>query len=484
MPSQSSLASTVQALPPDQLDELLRQLEAFRFNRLALYQPYAKQRQFHSAGLIYRERLLRAGNQNGKTFCGGCELAYHLTGQYPRDWDGRKFDRPIVAWATGVTGETTRDNPQRVLMGMVGEQGTGTIPADCIVDTAPARGVADLLDYVKVKHVSGGLSTLRFKYYEQGREKWQGPPIDVVWFDEEPPPDIYDEGLARTIATGGMAFLTFTPLLGMSDVVMRFLSTPGSDRHDTNMTIEDAEHIPPEERQRIINSFAPHEREARAKGIPILGSGRIFPVAEEIVAIDEVKILPQWLLIGGMDFGWDHPFAAVALAYDSDADVVYVIRAFKAREQTPLLHAGALRVWGQWMPWAWPHDGLNHEKGTGEQLAPQYAAQGLNMLPERATYPDGSNGVEAGLMDMLDRMQTGRLKVFRHLTEWWDEFRLYHRKDGKVVKERDDLMSATRYAIMMLRFAILHPNALDKVRGANGTHRIDHDPYAEAYGKR
>ncbi|WP_448953060.1 terminase large subunit domain-containing protein [Labrys neptuniae] len=458
------MASAVSELPPDQLDGVLAELEALRFNRITLYEPYTKQAEFHTHGAKYRERLLRAGNQNGKTYCGGSEVAYHLTGQYPDWWQGRRWDRPIVCWATGVTGETTRDNPQRVLMGMVGEQGTGTIPADCIVDTAPARGIADLLDYVKVRHVSGGVSTLRFKYYEQGRQKWQGPPVDLVWYDEEPPADIYDEGLARTIATGGIAFMTFTPLLGMSDVVMRFLSGKSDDRKDVNMTIEDAEHIPIEERARIIASFPAHEREARAKGIPILGSGRIFPVEEAMIAVDQIKPEPYWVALGAMDFGWDHPFAAVKGFWDRDADIVYVANAFRAREQTPILHAGALRGWGSWLPWAWPHDGLQHDKGSGDQLAEQYRKQGLNMLPERAQFEDGSNGVEAGLMIMLDRMQTGRLKVSRHLAEWWEEFRLYHRKDGKVVKERDDLMSATRYLIMMLRFATLNPMALEQMR--------------------
>jgi phage terminase large subunit-like protein len=447
-----NLASAVSALPPDQLDDLLRQLAELERNRLALYQPYPPQRRFHEAGAAFRERLLRAGNQNGKTFCGGCEAAYHLTGQYPNWWAGRRWDRPILAWATGHTGESTRDAPQKVLMGTVGEWGTGTIPADTLVDYALARGVADLLDYVKVRHVSGGLSTLRFKFYEQGRRKWQGPSVDLVWFDEEPPSDIYDEGLARTIATGGSVFMTFTPLEGMSDVVHRFLSVSSPDRHDTNMTIEDAEHIPPEERARIIASFPAHEREARAKGIPVLGSGRIFPVPEEDIAIEDIKPKAWWPKIGAMDFGWDHPFAAVELIWNRDDDIVYVTKAYRAREQTPVVHAGALRTWGAY-PWAWPHDGLQHSKDSGEPLANQYGAQGLNMLPTRAQYEDGSAGVEAGLMDMLTRMQTGRLKVLRHLADWWEEFRLYHRKDGQVFKERDDLMSATRYGLMMLRYA-------------------------------
>lgn len=368
-------------------------------------------------------------------------------------------------------------------MGMVGEQGTGTIPRDCIVETAPARGIADLHDYVKVRHVSGGLSTLRFLYYEQGREKWQGPPVDVVWFDEEPPKDVYDEGLARTIATGGMAFLTFTPLQGMSDVVLQFLEHKTAERSDTNMTIEDAEHIPPAERAKIIASFALHEREARARGTPMLGSGRIFPVPEEDIVIDPIRIPAHWTFIGGLDFGWDHPFAAVCMAHDTDNDCVYVIKCYSAREQTPIQHAGAIRLWGDWLPWAWPHDGNNSEKGSGDQLTPQYTAQGLYMLPEKASHPNGGIGVEVGLLDMLDRMLSGRFKVFSHLTPWLDQFRLYHRKDGKVVKTRDDLLDATRYACMMIRYATLHPNALQRVKEERGKpqHEFDHQPYDEAW---
>jgi hypothetical protein len=114
----------------------------------------------------------------------------------------------------------------------------------------------------------------------------------------------------------------------------------------------------------------------------------------------------------------------------------------------------AVRARGDWVPVAWPHDGLQRDKGgSGEQLAVQYKQQGLNMLKDRATFEDGSNGVEAGLSDMLNRMQSMRFKVFEHLHDWFEEFRLYHRKDGMVVKINDDLMSATRYALMSRRFA-------------------------------
>lgn len=214
----------------------------------------------------------------------------------------------------------------------------------------------------------------------------------------------------------------------------------------------------------IVRSYPAHEREARAKGIPTLGSGRIFPIPEEDIKTPDIAIPAHWKRIGGLDFGWDHPFAAVELAYDPEADAVYVTKAYRQREATPLIHAAALKPWGDWLPWAWPHDGLQHSKDSGKPLADQYRAQGLSLLPEHARYPDnadgtpGTAGVEAGLFDMLDRMQTGRLKVFESLADWFEEFRLYHRDEGKVVKERDDLMSATRYALMMLRHAKTKPN--------------------------
>jgi phage terminase large subunit-like protein len=179
----------------------------------------------------------------------------------------------------------TRDGIQRLLVGEPKDReqwGQGMIPGGALYDTSSRMGVADALDAVLVRHkATGGLSTFGFKTYDQGREKWQGETLDVVWFDEEPPPDIYSEGLTRTNATNGQTFMTFTPLLGMSEVVRRFLMEPSEDRHVTTMTIEDAEHYTAEQRKRIIASYPAHEREARVKGIPTLGSGRIFPVTEE-----------------------------------------------------------------------------------------------------------------------------------------------------------------------------------------------------------
>lgn len=433
-----------------------------RTNRLAAYKPYAKQVEFHHLGK--RERLFMAGNQLGKTLAGAAEAAMHLTGRYPDWWRGHRFDKPIAMLAGSESYELTRDGVQRLLIGPPAtkeEYGTGFIPKTCIEATTSRMGVSNALDSVSVKHASGGQSTLMFKAYEQGRGKWQANTVDYVWFDEEPPQDVYFEGITRTNATGGLVAVTFTPLKGMSDVVARFLMEDSKDRATVTMTIDDAEHYSDEDRARIITSYPAHEREARTKGIPSLGSGRIFPVSEEGIVINPIQIPGIWPQIVGVDFGWDHPFGATRCAWDRDNDVFYVIGEYRQREATPIIHAASIKPWGDWLPVSWPHDGLQHDKGSGEQLAEQYRAQGLNMLHERATFDDGTNGVEAGISDMLQRMQTKRWKVFSTCKSWLQEFRIYHRKDGKIVKERDDLISASRYALMMKRFAAQgRPNAI------------------------
>ncbi|MBZ9955075.1 terminase [Mesorhizobium sp. B2-4-4] len=240
-------------------------------------------------------------------------------------------------------------------------------------------------------------------------------------------------------------------------------------RHVTFMTIDDAEHYSPEERAAIVAAYPAHEREARARGIPVLGSGRIFPVAEELIACAPFRLPRYWPRIGALDFGWDHPSAAVELAWDTEADVVYVAKAARASQQTPAMQALTLKPWGEWLPWAWPRDGRRETlEGAGTALAKQYAAHGLNMLTRHAQFLDGSVSVEAGLMEMLDRMQSGRFKVFSTLVPWFEEFRLYHRKDGQVVKLRDDLMAATRYGVMMLREAVVDPAEFRTARRAKG----------------
>ena len=452
-------------LNDEQLKELLETLEAAeklrRFFKLKFYTPYPKQKAFHAMGALKRERLLMAGNQQGKTYSGAAEMAFHLTGLYPDDWEGRKFDHPVKAWACGESSTLVRDQPQALLCGTPGvedDKGTGLIPKDCLIDTSLARGVTDAFDTIQVKHftngIEDGISVLTFKSYEQGRAKFQSATLDVLWLDEEPDQDVYQECLARITATGGMLFMTFTPLKGRSNVVIRYMDEPSPDRGVVHMTIDDALHIKPEERQKIIDGYLPHQREARARGVPLLGSGVIFDHPEDGVREPYLEYVPvHWAKIWGVDFGIGHPFAAVLILWDKDNDVIHIHHCVRMADAFPINHAAAMKPIGIEVPVAWPQDGTQREKGSGAQLASLYRKEGLRMHAEHATWPDGGNSTEAGVEEMREREKNGKLKIAAHLSEYFEERRFYHRKDGLIVKIKDDILSAARVAIMMKRFA-------------------------------
>jgi len=403
-----------------------------------------------------------AGNQLGKTIAGGAETAMHLTGLYPEWWTGLRFRGPIRAWFAGNSSTTTRDIPQRMLFGPPSALGSGFIPKNAIGHITKARGVPNLIDSAQVKHVSGGESYIASRSYDQDPDKWQGETLDWFWGDEEMRWAIWSELVPRLNAgrdgLGGCGILTATPLLGMSNVIKNFYPAPkAAIYHRTLMGINDVPeppvgHYSVERREEIINSYEPWERKARAEGIPSLGSGPVFPVEEGEITIKPFEIPSHWFHVIGMDFGWDHPTAAVHMVIDRDSGTHYIVNAYRKAKQVIPLTAAAVKPWGP-HPVAWPHDGYVHDRASGVQEASAYRKEGLKMLASHATHPAGGFDTEIGIKEMLQAMQTGKLLVFAHLGEWFEEFRTYHRKDGKIVKEGDDLMSAMRMAWMMRRAA-------------------------------
>ena len=448
-------------LQKEALLPLLEERERRRQERKVFdFEPYPWQMEFYRLGIENKQRMLMAANRVGKTYSSCIELVYHLTGIYPDWWPGVKFDFPINAWALGVSGEQIRDVIQSELLGSLGRDGfvgDSMIPASLVGEVTRAM-TPKLAKDVAIKHISGGWSKLSFKTYSQGQHVLMGSSVDFALIDEEPEDvEIYPQVITRTgtgnKGRGGYVVLSFTPENGQTTLVNQFLTDIKPGQALKNVTWDDAPHLTAETKEQLLAAIPEHQRDMRTKGLPLLGSGQIFPIPEETIKTDIDNIPKFWPRIAGIDFGWDHPTAVVWIAWDRDSDTIYVYNTYRASKVTPVIVAAAMRPKGEWIPVAWPHDGLQHDKGSGKPLAEQYAMQGVNMLDERATFEDGSNGVEAGLFEMLDRMKTGRLKVASHLSEWFEEFRMYHRKNGKVIKERDDLMAATRYAIMMIRHA-------------------------------
>jgi phage terminase large subunit-like protein len=443
--------------------ELLELLEKHkRENLYDFFEPYAPQLEFFNMGKEKRERALLGGTQCGKTEGGAYEATCHLTGLYPKWWTGKVFEKPTRGWCAGISRELVRDGLQTKLCGIPGSAetfGTGLIPKSLLLSKTLGHGVTNAFDTISVRHVTGGVSTAGFKSYDQGREKFQSVTLDWVWGDEEADADIYSEMLGR-LTGQGILWNTLTPLKGYTQFINRFLrdTSPDAlrDRGFVKLGIKDAAHFTEEEKQRRVAGYPAHERNARMNGDPLLGSGSIWEEVTEsdITAKIALSMVPRhWPLLWAIDFGIDHPFAAVLLTWDRDTDTIYVVDAFKMSGGIPVTHAARMKDIAPFAPVAWPHDGNDREKGSGEPLAKLYKNEGLKMLPTHATFTVGGYSTEAGIMDVLGRMRDGRFKAAAHLWDFWDEFRTYHRDEGKIVKVNDDIMSATRIGVMMIRKA-------------------------------
>ena len=455
--------------------EILRELKKReRFNKIESFDPYPFQKRFFDSTLDSRQLLLMAGNRVGKSLAGGVLLSYALTGLYPSWWKGRRFKNPVMAWAAGVSNESVRDIVQAELLGNPDDPeawGSGWIPKHLIVKSERKPGVPNAKSTVLIKHISGGNSTLQFKAYEQTVSKFMGRSLDLIWLDEEPSRDIYSQCVTRTLSTRGTVYMTFTPESGMTETVAAFMNQIKPGQSLTNASWDDATenvktvlhgtpgHLNEAVMEQILSSYAPFEREMRRYGRPSIGSGLVFPVDETKIICEPISIPDHWVKIAGIDFGFDHPTAVVWVAWDRDEDVVYVYDCYRQAKAPPHIHAAAIRTRPHWISVAWPHDGNRRDSMGNPGLAEQYRNAGVNMLPFHFENPPaigekkGGNSIEVGIMEMLQRMEDGKFKVFSTLGDWFQEFRMYHRKDAKIVPLRDDLMSATRYSVQSLRFA-------------------------------
>lgn len=410
------------------------------------------------------ESCLCAGNQIGKTRCGTTIDAMHLTGDYPEDYPGYKFNHAPIMWGLGYSMEKCRDLLQTALFGRYNNHDGftgGLIPKERILSWESAPGAINAMRTVRVKHRLG-VSVIQFWSYTQGQHAIMGDVVDWVHVDEEPKDQsIRPQLLTRTIngdrGRGGRIIYTFTPENGRTDLVIQFADNPTKDQFYLQVGWDRAPHITPEKRKRILAMYPEYQRKMRSEGEPMLGHGRIYDIADDFILCDPFPIPDHWFVIGGLDFGFDHPQAVVKLVEDRDNDTIYITNSWKQSKVSANDAWGATQAWISGIPVAWPHDGLQHEKGRDVNLQQKdhYAKAGFRMLPEHSTWRTGGLSVENGLYETLDRQRKGTYKIFKGQPEFMEEHRQYHRDEkGKIVKIRDDMLDAARQAYMMRRFAI------------------------------
>lgn len=442
----------------EQLAELLEVTQALkesdRRRKLWTYFPdtgplrrelYQKHLQFFALGKDNNERLALCANRVGKTeSMGGYELALHLCGDYPEWWPGRRFPHAIDSWAAGDTGQTVRDILQHKLLGPPGHHGTGLIPGDTIVKTTPRHGLPDAVEQVHVRHkLSGDVSVLGFKSYDQKRESFQGTEKHVILLDEEFPLGIYTECLTRAMTVDGMVMSTFTPLEGLSETVVSFL--PDGNLESATVPIvqctwDDVPHLDAAAKAKLLARYPAYQRDARSKGIPQLGAGAIYPVPESEILVDPFELPEHWPRAYALDVGWNRT-AALWCAWDGDSDTMYLYSEHYRGQAEPSVHANAIRARGEWIPGVVDPAARGRSQADGQQLLQLYRDLGLELT-------EAENGVEAGIYSVFERLSAGRIKVFRTLQNWLSEYRLYRRDEkGRIVKINDHLMDATRYMV-------------------------------------
>jgi phage terminase large subunit-like protein len=430
---------------------------------------YDKHMEFFTAGKKFRERCMLSGNRTGKTFSAGLfEVVLHATGQYPEWWPGRRFDHPVDIWVAGKSSKTTRDVLQLYLLGKEGCHGTGLIAKELLLGTTAKHGISGAVEDIYVRHISGGQSSIGLKSYEQGVGSFMGTAKHVILLDEEPPLNIYSECLTRTMIvegsslnqkTTGMMLATFTPLEGLSEVVMRFLPDGQlpkecEERFVIQLTWDDVPHLSDEIKKEMLKSIPPHERDARSKGRPQLGSGAIYGFVEEDVVCDPFEIPRHWPRCFGLDVGWNRT-AAIWGAWDRESDTLYLYSEHYLGRELPVVHADAIKARGIWIPGLIDPSSAFGSSRDGQQIITDYKKIGLRLYP-------ANNAVESGIEVVRTRFASGQLKVFKTLRNFLGEFRIYRRdQNGKVVKERDHLMDATRYLCMdFKRYAITESQAM------------------------
>ncbi len=435
---------------------------------------YPKHVELMNAGKHFKKRVLIAPNRTGKTHTIHFETVAHFTRDYPEWWDGHRFPigRTLEGLICGKTLQQMKASTQQDLTGSIFDLGSGMFPQGAIVKTTgqPGAGAGCLQD-IYIQDKTGTVNHIAFATYEQGKEALQGRKLDFLWLDEECLDESFViEAITRTITTNGIVVMTFTPVDGMTPLIMRYMPerTPpvdgvlrdadgnSLDTFVTKFSVDDAPHLTEKMKKDMLNTYPEGpERDARYYGIPAMGSGHIYPVPEEQIVVEPFIIPDYYEKAYGLDFGW-HRTAAVWAARDPHTNVIYLYGEYYQGHQSPYVHVGAIKERGDWIMGVADPSGGGTNQADGSRLIDSYTSLGLNLIP-------GDNAINTGIARNLNMLESGQIKVFSTMSNWLREYRTYrYGDDGKPAREQQDhLMDAWRYLMSRFDFAGRSRDTLD-----------------------
>lgn len=472
-------------------------LEYRKFNKLQFFTPYHYQLKFMNAGKHYKQRYMRAGNRTGKTYGASFEMAMHLTGQYQPWFEGDKIeDAGHVFWCIGVDLDSVSKVMQKELFGtadcrITSLMGTGALPRDSIVmDDGMVKDGARIRSCF-IQHVSGGMNTLMF-YGSNNESTMMGQTVKGVWLDEEPTfnsMELYAQCLTRTATTDGFIMFTATPEAGYTELNRMYDEDESGQLYLQSVGWDDCPHITEEVKTKLLSGIPEWQHEMRMNGIPVLGTGAIFPIADSLITESTFVPMNHHQIVAGIDFGMVVDPSVITFYVRDDDGVIHGIKEiYLDEDRSPRAIANAIK--SSEYPHVLtvvPHDaGLNSDDPQAKgKLLIEY---GVNVYRQPFTNPvdvklgtdeikprtgRSHNSIQAGLVEMLRRFEEGTLKVSDTMTNFLSEKRSYFwRKTGDGYKPTgpDHCIDSSRYAIMSMIGGI-STTVSEAVRGNNDNWR-------------
>ncbi|HCL5636389.1 TPA: terminase family protein [Klebsiella aerogenes] len=483
-------------IPEDTLIDIKRTVDdytAFKANnKLLYYTPLPYQLKWIEASKHYKQRYLSASNRSGKTYNACMELAAHISGFYPRWWNGMKLEKTGTYWAMGVSHESTCKVLQKELLGVEDIRhkhliGTGSIPRDNIIMESIIPDGQRCLS-VQIAHESGEINTLHFYASTQNQMAWMGQNVLYALLDEQfnNEDEVYAQCLTRTANVEGYISVVATPEQGESPLWTRFHDDESGYLYFQNATWDDLpEHVlSSEQKQQLLAGFPKWQHKMRSMGLPVNGSGSVFPFSEDELlqtcTWDMVK--PTWNLMAGVDFGYSgirDDSTIVFCAHDKETDKIFIIDAWfssNSRSENQLSHmpdymASIIKSCPYPnIPVICPNDGNGIITGTTKTRAQVLKENGVNVYYENYHIPyqltgemKKSTSIIGGIDHMVKWMSEGLFKISpptisSGMNALWKEIRGYvwnDKKDGNKVAPVDKNnhgIDAMRYAATTVKW--------------------------------
>ncbi len=435
------------------IKRLDRAIESYRVkNKLEFYNKdlvHEKQMAFHRC--LKRNRWVFGGNRSGKTECGAVEAVWLSRGIHPF----RKNKANVEGWVVSVSREVQRDVAQRKILQYLNPDWISDIVMVSGKSSNPEGGV---IDYISVKNVFNGISRITFKSCEMGREKFQGASLDFVWFDEEPPEDIYDECLMRVLDKKGDVFGTMTPLKGMTFVYDRIYLNSGNSDEIWHIFMEwgDNPYLDKGEVDKLTAAMSKDMLDRRRYGRFTEGEGPVYPEFDQSINVIKPFDVPkQWQDRLSIDPGLNNPLACLWFAVDGDGNIFVVAEHFESGRDVNY-HAERIKEISAKLDWHTDSfgriealiDSAANQKTLSalKSVTELFCEKGINVIPKvNKDLYSGINRVKEYLSGAFGK----RLYIFNNCVNLIRELKSYRWGSGDTPKKLDDhCLDAMRYYIM------------------------------------